>query len=214
MSRNNTPTKSSTNTKIPTRKNNYAPGPLSQISRVENNHSITYKFRIDGIPRPMYRAFARSHSNGRAHMWNPSQHDVASFKAAVATITTHQPPAFLDGAINPVSLRTILYFPRPKDHYRFHTPSSTLVLRHDAPIYVTKKPDIDNTAKLIMDCLKGPFFHDDASVSSLQAEKIWWAPDSRTFTSGQKNLGFTLIRLTQYKNGTTSPNCPCRICNP
>ena len=53
----------------------------------------------------------------------------------------------------------------------FEIPTSWSKARKAAPGMPTKKPDIDNIAKLVLDALNGVAFHDDAQVVSLTARK-------------------------------------------
>lgn len=52
--------------------------------------------------------------------------------------------------------------PRPKGHYG--TGRNAGMLKLSAPIKHTKKPDIDNLRKLVMDALTGVFWQDDSLV--------------------------------------------------
>lgn len=55
----------------------------------------------------------------------------------------------------------------------------------------TKKPDLDNVAKSILDALNGIAYHDDSAVVSLHIEK-WWSDEPRVevLLSDEKKLPF------------------------
>lgn len=58
---------------------------------------------------------------------------------------------------------------RPKSHYR--TGKNAGVLKDNAPIACTKRPDIDNYVKFVMDALNGVFWIDDSQIFSLYSVK-------------------------------------------
>lgn len=93
-----------------------------------------------GQPRP--RAFAR---NGMVRMYDPATAE--GWKAAIAdewrrNASGHQKTS------QPVCLTLCFFMPRPKSHF-----NSKGVLKPSAPKYYAKKPDADNMAKAVMDCL-------------------------------------------------------------
>ena len=66
----------------------------------------------------------------------------------------------------PVALFLTFYMPRPKAH------STKKGLRPDAPRWCATKPDADNLAKAVMDCLSTiSVWQDDDQVVVLQSEK-------------------------------------------
>jgi len=64
--------------------------------------------------------------------------------------------------------------PRPKSHYR--TGRFAHVLRDDAPIWVTTRPDVDKLARAILDALTGVGYCDDSQVASLAPTKRYVDP--------------------------------------
>ena len=58
---------------------------------------------------------------------------------------------------------------RPKSHYR--TGKYSKILKHTAPEFMVKKPDIDNQIKFYMDCMNKICYLDDAQVYSIAASK-------------------------------------------
>ena len=65
----------------------------------------------------------------------------------------------------------IFYMPRPKSHYR--TGKNAGTLKHDAPFYHIKKPDIDNLQKTVYDCLNGFAWSDDSIICISESKKIY-----------------------------------------
>jgi Holliday junction resolvase RusA-like endonuclease len=77
----------------------------------------------------------------------------------------------------PISLEIIFALPRLKSHYG--TGRNAGKLKKSAPIYHTKKADIDNYCKFAMDCLNNVAWKDDSQVVALTAEKMY-ADEART----------------------------------
>jgi Holliday junction resolvase RusA-like endonuclease len=69
-----------------------------------------------------------------------------------------QKPVLIESG--PVSLVLVCSMPRPK------------YIKKDA-IWHTKKPDIDNLAKAVMDALNGIVWKDDSQICELSAVKIY-----------------------------------------
>ena len=63
---------------------------------------------------------------------------------------------------------------RPKSHWNKYS------LKPSAPIYNTKRPDIDNYVKFYMDCMNKVVYLDDSQVIELSAKKIY--NDKESFT--------------------------------
>ena len=73
------------------------------------------------------------------------------------------------------------YMKRPKNHYRTGK-FADLIKEKWQTIPMTKKPDIDNLIKFVLDALQGQngFFLDDSQVVRLYAEKIYTDDDPHT----------------------------------
>ena len=122
-------------------------------------------FHVEGIPKaqPRPRAFARKMGEkfvarvfdaGTAEGW----------KSLVAvTGASKRPPAPLDC---PVEVQLTFFLPRPKSRSRkcdWH-----------GPIPCASKPDCDNLAKAVLDCLtQQGWWNDDSQVSRLSIEKCY-----------------------------------------
>lgn len=71
----------------------------------------------------------------------------------------------------PLRVDCIFYMPRPKSHYG--TGKKAGVLKQDAPLYHTKKPDIDNLQKTVYDCLNGFAWSDDSIICISESKKLY-----------------------------------------
>ena len=94
--------------------------------------------------------------------YDPSKKDKVEF---LKSVMTQLPKAPLT---SPLLLRIDFYFKRPKSHF-----TSKGELTRFAPIRHTKKPDIDNLIKFILDALNGQLYVDDSQVISLSARKLY-----------------------------------------
>lgn len=114
----------------------------------EENHQLITglalaRFRAYGDPKgqPRPRAFAMK---GKVRMYDPGTAE--HWKAQVAEAAhDHLPATPLQG---PLMLAMVFYFKRPKSHFRANG-----LLKDNAPLWVEKKPDLDNMAKAVMDAL-------------------------------------------------------------
>jgi len=86
----------------------------------------------------------------------------------------------IDQITGPIEIKELkFYFKRPKSHYG--TGKNADKLKTSAPVYHTKKPDIDNLKKFVLDVLNGQVWNDDAQiVRTLLTEKIWVNDNPRT----------------------------------
>lgn len=125
-------------------------------------------FFVPGIPKgqPRPRAFFNKHT-GRASVFDAGTAE--AWKASIAVeAVKHKPTAPISGA---VKLRLVFNIARPKGHYS--TKANVRSVRPSSPFYHTGKPDADNLAKAVMDCMTqlGWFWGDDAQVSTLVVVK-------------------------------------------
>ena len=107
--------------------------------------------------------------------YDPSKKDKLDFLKSVMTQIPKAP------LTSPLLLRIDFYFKRPKSHF-----TSKGELSRFAPREHTKKPDIDNLIKFVLDALNGHLYVDDAQVISLAARKLY-----------AENNGIE-IRVTEY----------------
>ena len=121
-----------------------------------------------GQPRP--RAFARKVGDKfQARVFDAGTAE--GWKSQIAAVLReHVGAQVMAGAVR-LSLDFVVR--RPKAH--FGTGKRSGQLRESAPFWCTQRPDIDNYAKAVMDCITqaGGVWHDDAQVSVLQVRKIF-----------------------------------------
>lgn len=121
--------------------------------------------RVDGIPKgqPRPQAFARKIGDKVvARVFTPGTAE--AWKSAVAVaMEPHRPASPFEG---PVSVDLLFLLPRPKARSRKHDPAGLL--------WCTTRPDVDNLAKAVLDCLTlQGWWRDDSQVVSLRAMKRW-----------------------------------------
>ena len=115
-----------------------------------------------GQPRP--RAFSRG---GMTRVYDPGTAEGWKGQIAIAA-RGHKPSTPIEG---PVIVTLLFNFARPKSH------STTKGLRPTAPVYHTAKPDADNLAKAVLDCLTQlAFWKDDSQVCILNVRKHYGQP--------------------------------------
>jgi Holliday junction resolvase RusA-like endonuclease len=115
-------------------------------------------FTIPLVPKPQKRPRAvRNKAGARMHK-DPAQ---AGYEfSLVAALLPFRPPQPMEGG---VSLTFEAAFPFPKTVPKSRRPAA----RH------LKKPDVDNLAKFLMDCLQdAQFFWDDKQVTRLEGKKV------------------------------------------
>ena len=113
-----------------------------------------------GQPRP--RAFSRG---GHAAVYDPGTAE--GWKGCVALAARpHLPVLPFDC---PLKVTISFTFARPKSHYR-----KSGELSPTAPIFHTAKPDADNAAKAVLDCLTEiGMWRDDSQIFDLCVWKGW-----------------------------------------
>lgn len=116
-----------------------------------------------GQPRP--RAYVRGN---RAAVYDPGTAE--GWKGQIALAAREFLPSIPIEA--PVMLAVSFFFARPQRLLKKSSPEG--IIPH------TAKPDTDNAAKAVMDCLTGiRLWRDDSLVISLKAEKFYVAKDKR-----------------------------------
>jgi len=83
------------------------------------------------------------------------------YKKNVLAFTQTQCKTYFEGALR---LEINFYMP---------IPASTSKKKRSELFYHTKKPDLDNLVKSIMDSLEGAYFKNDSQFSQIQAQKIY-----------------------------------------
>jgi len=77
----------------------------------------------------------------------------------------------------PLKVSIFLRFKRPKSHYGTGKNADTIKPSAPSSYDHTSKPDVDNCAKFILDCLNELAWHDDTQIVSLQVTKMYWGYD-------------------------------------
>mgnify|MGYP003145482325 CR=1 FL=1 len=121
------------------------------------------EFTVPGNPIALKRHRNFRTKTGINIQYDPSKKDKSDF---IAKCIQHQPQKPYE---IPLSISLNIYLQRPKNHYR--TGKNSELLKDSAPLWVTKKPDIDNFIKFIFDSFNGVFFRDDSQICSLTAIK-------------------------------------------
>ena len=103
---------------------------------------------------------------------DPSKVDKRDF-ASVAKLYAPEEPFECQ-----VELTVRFYFSRPKSHYG--TGKNSKRLKASAPNFHTKKPDIDNLVKFVLDSLNKIYWRDDSQVYFVTASKHYIEDEPRT----------------------------------
>ena len=124
------------------------------------------EFTVLGLPKAQARP--RAVSRGKfVKVYSPS----TEWKESVKYAATKQ--SKIEAEAIEVALE--FYFDRPKSHYG--TGKNSDKLKASAPMFHTKKPDVDNLAKAVLDaCQDAGLFKDDSMVLSLLIEKFYLDP--------------------------------------
>lgn len=121
---------------------------------------IIVEGKIKGKARP--RVF-----NGRA----VTPKDTVNYENWVRLNYKEQSGKYLEG---PIKANIIAYYKIPKSY----TKTKRLACKQNI-ILPTKKPDIDNIAKIIIDSLNNIAFHDDSQIVHLTVIKRWTEEQER-----------------------------------
>lgn len=121
-------------------------------------------FSIMGSPKHQQRH--RSSSRGKyVHIYDPSAKDKKDFLLQAKQYAPNSP------ILGDIKLSVWFCMKRPKIHHG--TGKNKGVVKSSAPTYHTKKPDVDNLVKFVMDALNKAFWKDDSQVCSLIAVKLY-----------------------------------------
>lgn len=119
---------------------------------------------VAGIPKgqPRARAFSRG---GMVRMYDPGTAD--AWKQCI-TIEWKRYAQNYKKIVGPCALDLTFKMPRPKSHY------TKKGLKPESPIWFDHKPDADNLAKAVMDCLTDiGVWEDDDQVVHLSVQKAY-----------------------------------------
>ncbi len=123
----------------------------------ESSRDNDYTLVVLGDPKAQGRARARNAGKFIQIYDDPKS---AKKKREFGVIIQEQAPEKLLDC--PLRVDLVFCMPRPQGHYG--TGRNAGVLKSSAPINHTKRPDIDNLRKLVMDAMTGIFWRDDSLV--------------------------------------------------
>lgn len=129
------------------------------------------QFEVHGVPKAQARARAFARKVGGRYIARVYDAGTAeNWKALVASAAKPmQPSVPLEG---PIGVQVLFALPRPKGRCRKRDPAG--------PIWCTTRPDSDNLAKAVVDCLTQlGWWHDDAQIVSLLVSKMWHGKEGR-----------------------------------
>ncbi len=116
-------------------------------------------------PRPKV-----STKNGFPRAYTEQDHPIHAFKQAVRLAWKSSINRCLTG---PLSIEIVCWYSRPKGHSKIRRASREPKM---------SRPDIDNTAKGILDSLNGVAYIDDGQVYRLTVEKWYVGPEDQVGT--------------------------------
>jgi Holliday junction resolvase RusA-like endonuclease len=132
--------------------------------------SATLTLTIDGpiVGKERARhAVYRKGSGYRVRMYTPTKTISAEARVAAAWRNAGSHTMLIGAACR---LDVTVTLERPQSHY---TKDGTLGAAGRRSPHPTKRPDLDNVLKTILDGLNGLAYHDDALVTELASRKVW-----------------------------------------
>eukprot|EP00981_Chlorochromonas_danica_P013353 scaffold6243_cov180-Ochromonas_danica.AAC.3 len=126
-----------------------------------SSSSSVVSFTIYGDPV----ALSRHRVTSRGIMYNPSAKLQKDFLDACQPFLPSQP---LDG---PLDASIVFFINRPKSHYG--TGKNAGVLKTEIERFHSKKPDVDNLGKFVLDALNKAAYLDDSQVVALKVVKLY-----------------------------------------
>lgn len=118
------------------------------------------KFEVLGEPKALKR-----HRMGKGFNFDPSKNDKSDF---LWMSKKYAPPTPLD---QPLKVILRFNFPRPKAH--FGTGKNSGILKVNAPLFHTARPDADNLIKFVLDALNSIYWRDDSVIAELEVVKVY-----------------------------------------
>lgn len=176
--------------------NHFTFATLEDIEFSSNEKKKTVKCKITGTPKPMERTrFTMKGSKGGKPRPYPANKVVTdSFASAVKDAIDKAATSFsfdLTDNDKPVEIFAKFFFPRPIGH---HTMDGKVI--PNAEHFVTKKPDIDNLVKLVLDGLQQLFYKDDCCVAHIDAQKLWMGKPGEKMV---RHPGCVIFKLVQHE---------------
>jgi len=151
-----------------------------RMERRTNNNTVdlavsscicSLRFVIRGKPLPLQR-----HRTNNQRVYNPSAKPQAAFRQVVQEILTdtiimgeykNNEPLFSNRSER-LAMKIIFRINRPKSHF-----STKKKLLKSQWALISKRVDVDNLAKFVLDSLNGLLYVDDQQIFSLSATKIY-----------------------------------------
>jgi Holliday junction resolvase RusA-like endonuclease len=127
----------------------------------------------DPVPQGSTRAFAR---NGRVVTTNDPSGRLERWRGDIRSAAKPILPPGFDCLEGPVAISVDFAFARPRSHYLPVTKSRPVaVLRPDAPVWHSQKPDVDRLLRAVLDALTAVVWRDDSQVASVGHLSKRWA---------------------------------------
>jgi Holliday junction resolvase RusA-like endonuclease len=114
----------------------------------------------------------KRHRYARGFVYDPSSKDKKIAIQQIKEQFTGKP--YTDA----LKIKFVFHIKRPKAHFR--TGKYSDELKKTAPVYHTKRPDVDNFVKFYMDCMNKVVYLDDSQVIELRATKEYDDKESYT----------------------------------
>ena len=114
----------------------------------------------------------KRHRFARGFVYDPSSKDKKIAIQQIKEQFTGKP--YTDA----LKIKFVFHIKRPKAHFR--TGKYSNELKKTAPVYHTKRPDIDNFVKFYMDCMNKIVYLDDSQVIEIYAKKEYDDKESYT----------------------------------
>ena len=114
----------------------------------------------------------KRHRYARGFVYDPSSKDKKIAIQQIKEQFTGEP--YTDA----LKIRFVFHIKRPKAHFR--TGKYSNELKKTAPVYHTKRPDVDNFVKFYMDCMNKVVYLDDSQVIEIYAKKEYDDKESYT----------------------------------
>ena len=123
--------------------------------------------KVPGVPK----AQARHRHTRNGHTYDPSAKDKKDFIHQLKTYNCGSPHKLKEPFTGQISLMITFTFPWPKKWHR--TGKHSDLLKDNAPIVHTIKPDVDNLLKFVLDSGNKILWKDDCLVHQVQMKKIY-----------------------------------------
>ena len=162
---------------------------LSSGNRRKSLESGALEFTVFGEPIPLGR-----HRVARGIIYNPSAKFQSQF---LKESLVHLPIIPLDG---PVEATLIFYFSRPKYHFRSGKFES--LLKPGIPIWHSKKKDLDNLIKFVLDSLNKKAYIDDGQVVAIHSYKLYTDLEPRVHVCIKKIPDITMEQAIPQNTGS------------